>query len=170
MPTFGPSFLPPPRIHFTQRCYKAKKTQGSFHRSPSHYNSNLIYSATKALILKHCCTIIHFKRKPKFRNMLIKGSVCVQSYPPRLLQWGDVGGRGEEVWGGEEEIGSDSSAERCKVLQWLANLPGLGRLVFSVPSWRKAKALLGSPFKAPGPQPQGETQTHRLAVREGGVD
>lgn len=65
---------------------------------------------------------------------------------------------------GGEEIGSDSSAERCKVLQWLANLPGLGRLVFSVPSWRKGKALLGSPFKPPGPRPQGETQTHRLAV------
>ncbi len=65
---------------------------------------------------------------------------------------------------GGEEIGSDSSAERCKVLQWLANLPGLEQLVFSVPSWRKGKALLGSPFKPPGPRPQGETQTHRLAV------
>lgn len=35
---------------------------------------------------------------------------------------------------GGKEIGSDSSAERCKVLRWLANLPGLGQLVFSVPS------------------------------------
>lgn len=73
----------------------------------------------------------------------------------------------EGRWCGGEEIGSDSSAERCKVLGWLANLPGLGRLVFSVPSCRKGEALSGSPSKPPGPHPQGETQTHRLAFARG---
>lgn len=33
-----------------------------------------------------------------------------------------------------------------------------------MPSQRKQEALPGSPFNPPGPQPQGETQTHRLAV------
>lgn len=37
-----------------------------------------------------------------------------------------------------------------------------------MPSWSKGKALLGSSFKPLGPQPRGETQTHRLAIRKGG--
>lgn len=134
MPTCGPSSLLPPCIHLTQRCCEAEKTLGSRHWRPQHYSANLIYCPTEASILKHCCTIIHFKRKPKFRNMLIR-EVCVYN---RILQGFSNEGMLEEEGRrcGGEEIGSDSSAERCKVLEWLANLPDLGRLVFSVPSWR----------------------------------
>lgn len=41
----------------------------------------------------------------------------------------------EERSCGGEAIGSDSSAKRCKALWWLTNLPGLGLLLFSMPSW-----------------------------------
>lgn len=37
-----------------------------------------------------------------------------------------------------------------------------------MPSRKKGEALSGSPSKLPGPRPQGETQTHRLAIRTEG--
>lgn len=49
---------------------------------------------------------------------------------------------------GGEEIGSDSSAERCKVLRWLANLPGLGQLVFSMNLMDEGGSSAGLTYQA----------------------
>lgn len=49
-----------------------------------------------------------------------------------ILQGFSREGMLEVVCGGREEIGSDSSAERCNVLRWVTNLRGLGQLVFSI--------------------------------------
>lgn len=68
---------------------------------------------------------------------------------------------------GGEEIGSDSSAERCKVLQWPANLPDLGRLVFCA-LIEEGESSFGLTFQAAWATATGGNPNTSINRQEGG--
>lgn len=66
-------------------CFEKRGHTGLFLKETTS-SQNLIYSSSVALISKHWCTIIYFKWKPKFKNMLMRGRVRAEPHAPGLLQ------------------------------------------------------------------------------------